>query len=185
MTIHFIEKSNSSEHYQNTVWRKTHLSVRPCKCLSLDVQMVQSVSWSSLSTHSNQGASWVQIQHLNRLPVAAFNKKFSPGYCWSSLVPSLLPRLSNHMVRTQHKTMLERNSGKAATNFYSDLQGRMQNRLGWFWVENKQYNTWKQKVVICTLKKENTFRAMRTCRRNIFHFGSRNRTCTKLREDIC
>lgn len=46
--------------------------------------------------------------------------------------------------------MLERNSEKASTNFYCDVQGEKQNKWGWCLVENKWRNTWVQKVVMYT-----------------------------------
>lgn len=149
-------KTQTSEYYQDIVLEK---DISFCEALwafiprHIDGSLVQSVSQSSLSTDSVQEASWVQSQHLNSLPDASLSKKFRLRYYLSSHIPSLLLHLPNHSSRTGHKTMLERNSGKADTNLSSYIQRRMQNRLGWSWVENKQYGTWMQKFVIYTLKK--------------------------------
>lgn len=100
-------------------WRSTHLSVRPCKHVPIDMWMeLSSVFPGALSPQS-------QIKELHEYTGnvgIVFQTWAEEGNSGSVTVWVHLP---NHVVRTRHKTVLERNSGKAATNICSNIRGRV------------------------------------------------------------
>ena len=103
-------------------------------------------------------------------PIFQLSRKSRLRYWLASHISSFLLHLPNHIVRTCLKIMLERNSGKAAKDFYSDIKGESNTdsmTLSW---KNK-YRMHGCRKLLFMLKKKTYFKASKNVEDKYLHLS--------------
>ena len=121
-----LKETKNPESYQDKVLEKETVPKAPV-IISPQTHRWKpsSVSFRELTLHSfRSGRSMNPKSTCDWFPIFQLSRKSRLRQSLASHISSILLHLPNHIVRTCLKIMLERNSGKAAKNFYSDIKGK-------------------------------------------------------------
>lgn len=132
--------------------------------------------FQSRTFHESKVNVWLVYIQLSR--------KSRLRYWLASHISSFLLHLPNHIARTCLKIMLERNSGKAAKDFYSDIKGESNTDLMTLSWKNK-YRMHGCRKLLLYLKRKHILKASKNVKDKYLHFESHQKSCTTMKKDIC